>query len=463
MDLVKKTHKLISKEALVEEGDRVLLGLSGGIDSTTLLYVLREIQKDLSFELAAAHVNHLLRQEESMRDERFAEETAAQLGVPFFLKRADVKGYALSHGLSLQHAGRDIRYLFFEETAGQGGYTKIAVAHNLDDQVETFLLRLLKGTGIRGLSSIPLMRGRIIRPFLHTYRAEIASYASSKSIPFVSDSSNTKTVYERNYIRHNIIPSMEKLNPAFREKIISLLFDLTGVNRSFDEKKRSFLESNVKQKPGRIVIPIAELKTLDRETLFRVLSDVVTSLAPHFLPLREHIKLIEKIVNSAKPNLNLHLPSSLVVKKIYNDLSFDSRPQREAVTETFDLKKGRNTIVPLGISMTVASLKKPPLSYPDDPFTAHFDLDKTGSLAVRTFRAGDRFCPLGMKEPVKVKDFFISRKVPLDVRRHLPLLLSDDRIIWIAGQRIDDRYKIDEKTQAVLRVSVKFLSTMLDF
>ena len=455
MDLSRKTLKLIKKEGLISDGDRVLLGFSGGIDSATLLFVLMESRKELPFDLAVAHVNHLLRQDESERDELFVKNTAKRYGIPFYIEKADVRGYASSNGLSLQHAGRDIRYRFFNELANSEGYSKIAIAHNLDDQVETFLLRLLKGTGIHGLSSIPLIRSRIIRPFLYTYRSEIASFAETKAIQCVFDSSNEKTVYERNFIRHRIIPPMEELNPAFREKIVALLMDLTEINVYLDGKKRSFLEKHVNNTGGEIIVHIDDIKHLDRETNFRVLSGIMMSCVPGFIPLREHIRLIEKMINSGHPNLRLNLPSRLLVKKIYDNLIFSVKPLPETIMETFPLMSGRNIIARLNIDLTVSSPKKLPAAYPKDPFSAYFDRDKIGTLVIRTFRPGDRFQPLGMRGTVKLKDFFIARKIPLEERRHVPLLLSDDRIIWIAGHRIDDRYKINENTKRALKVRVK--------
>lgn len=458
MDLIGKILKLIKKERLIIPGDRVLLGLSGGIDSATLLHILMEAQKELYFDLAAAHINHLLRNEESDRDEQFARDTAMAHGLRFFLKRENAKKYALSKGISTQHAGRDIRYRFFDETADSEGYTKIAIAHNLDDQVETFLMRLIKGTGIRGLSSIPLARGKIIRPLLYTWRSEVSAYAAAQQVPFIQDSSNDKTVYERNFIRHRIVPLMAELNPAFGEKVISLLMDLTQINQSFDEQKNSFLDKHVRDDAGGKVVAIPALNTLDKETLFRVISDIVTSFNPLFVPLREHIRLIEGMISSEKPNLRLSLPSSLLVRKTYDRLTFGTKPLPVLTTpRAFALHEGRNTIVPLNAVITLTVPGMPPGSYPKTTLTAYFDLDKLGDISVRTFRNGDRFCPLGMKVPVKLKDFFISRKVPLEMRRHIPLVLSGTDIIWVTGHRIDERYKIDDNTRRVLKITLRQL------
>lgn len=453
-DLIVRTIKLIREQGIISAGDHVLVGCSGGIDSTALLFVLNELKERIGFYPGVAHINHLLRGSESERDQAFVENAAARYGLPFFLKRADVKGYAGLHGLSIQHAARDIRYQFLNEVADHERFTRIATAHNLDDQIETFLLRLVKGSGLRGLSSIPPARDRIIRPFLNVYRSEIISFARSHSIRFVEDSSNAKTVYERNYIRHRIMPLIDELNPAFREKIVSLLHDINGVNAIFDQKKKEFMRFVRHERPD-IVIPLETFTELDEEVRYRVMADVFAQLAPSFIPLREHVHLVEKMIRSHRPNLRVDLPSGLKAKKIYDSLVFTTRPLSRPIRETFDVREGMNHFPPLNIDIEIEILKSAPLTYPEDPCTAYFDSDKCGDLIVRTFRPGDRMHPLGMTNPVKVKDFFISRKIPLEDRGHIPLLLSGNEIIWIVGHRIDERYKLTGNTRTVLKATVK--------
>ncbi len=453
-DLILRTIKHIREQKIVTEGERVLVGCSGGIDSATLLFVLNEARNDVAFDLGVAHINHLLRSQESERDEAFVRDTAAGYGLPFFLKRADVRGYAALHGLSLQHAGRDIRYQFLDEIADNEGFTRIATAHNLDDQIETFILRLIKGSGIRGLSAIPPVRDRIIRPFLHIYRSEITSFAEHYSIAFVEDSSNVKTVYERNYIRHKIMPLLQELNPAFREKIGSLLGDIGGINAIFDQRKNLFMR-RVRCSEKEIIVSVKNFTKLDGEVRYRVMADIFARLTPSFVPLREHVRLIEKIISSTKPNLRVNLPSGLRVNKVYGSLVFTTRPLLEATLEICGLHTGMNHLPHLNIDVNVKRLKKAPLTFPKNPFIAFFDADKCDDLLVRTFRPGDRFQPLGMPQPVKVKDFFISRKVPPEDRQHIPLVLSGNDIVWIAGHRIDEKYKLGNATRNVLKITVK--------
>jgi tRNA(Ile)-lysidine synthase len=452
MELLRQIKHTIEQEDLIKGGDRVLLGISGGLDSSTLLFVLREMQKMIPFTLGLAHINHSLRGKESELDEQFVKDLARKFSLQAHIDKVDVKKYSLRNGLSIQHAGRELRYRFFDEIAAAHNYNKIAIAHNLDDQVETFLLRALKGTGIRGLSAIPIKRDRIIRPFLFTYRVQIAEYARLNAIPHVEDSSNEKTLYERNFLRKEIFPVMEKLNPAYKDKLFSLLKDV-GINRFFEKQSQAFLNKNKRIKQGEPFLSIDTLNQLDGETQFRVISDIATSLEPRFIPLREHIRQIQQLLSAKKPNLIATLPYGIKVKRIYNNLFFTKKLSTAPVEEIFSLFTGQNTLNPLRLKLKLSHCRKIPTHFPEKNSIAFFDADKLGALTVRTFMAGDRFIPLGMKNMIKLKDFFISQKIPKEERRSIPLLLSGSSIIWIVGWRIDERYKITDKTKRVLKVA----------
>ncbi len=451
--LVKKVIQIIRKEGLIGEGDNVLLGASGGVDSTVLLFVLLEIARQIPFKLYIAHINHALRGAESERDEDFVKDLARSFSLPLHTKKVDVKGFASASGLSLQHAGRELRYAFFNDIAKAYHCNKIAIAHTLDDQVETFLLRIIKGTGVRGLSSIPIRRGPIIRPFLTIRRSEIEEYARQKEVPFVTDSSNEKIIYERNFIRREVIPAMERLNPALKEKIFSLLQDMTEINRIFDERAKAFILQEKHDRGQEISFNITALMNMDEETRFRVLSDTLSSIEPRFIPLRQHILSIEKIMRAKKPNLSVILPHDLKVKKVYAALVFTQKPLRLPSTDQVPVTIGKNILGSFGILLNIRVQKRTSFTRLRDHNVAFLDREKVGNISVRTFRTGDRFVPLGMDKPVKLKDFFISRKIPKEERRLIPLLISGNDIIWVIGHRIDDRYKVTEKTREILRVT----------
>jgi len=455
MDVEERVRRVIRDEGLMEPGERVLVGASGGVDSSALLFLLHRIRKDMAIDLGAAHVNHGLRGEESERDEAFVRKLADDLSVPCHVMRADVRAYSRERGVSIQHAGRELRYQYFADLCGTHGYGKIAIAHNRDDQVETFLLRVLKGSGLNGLGSIPVRRDRIIRPFLTIGRSDIEAYVQRLSIPFVEDSSNQKDVYERNFLRMRVVPLLSRLNPKFREKILLLISDIAAVDRLFDGEAERFLEGERCLGGGACACGVEALKTLQPEVRFRAISRMLSGLEPRFIALREHVLLVEKSLFSAKPNNMVFLPHGIKAKRVYGNLTFTREEPLTPIAETFELRLGRNVISPLGITLDISLSDSRPDTFPSGRGTSYFDGDRASSLTLRTFREGDRFVPLGMDREVKVKDYFISRKIPRESRRSIPILLAGRDIIWVVGERMDDRYKLAEGTKRVLKVMIE--------
>ncbi len=452
--LVRRVSALIRQERLIDPQERVLVGASGGIDSSVLLFILLKIREMFPFSLGVAHLNHSLRGDESTRDEEFVRDLAAKFGLPFHVRRVDARSYAKSEGLSLQHAGRNLRYAYFRETAIEHGYQKIAIGHTRDDQVETFMMRIIKGTGLRGLSSIPIRRGQVIRPLLTCFRSEIETYLKEECIPYVEDSSNRKDVYQRNFVRNRIFPLLEQVNSNFRERVLFLLDDLTRLNALFEKEADRFLRDEVRTEEADIVTGVRNLKDLDPETRYRVLCGMLERIDPRLVPLREHIRLIDEALASTRPNLDLSLPGQVIVSKAYDRLAITKKPFRSAIQGQFPISIGSNLLEPFGIVLECAVIETVPTTLPDGAQSACFDFDKIGELHLRTFVDGDRFVPLGMRASVKLKDFFISKKIPLHDRRRIPLLISGEDIIWVTGQRIDERYKVTAATGRVLRVSM---------
>jgi tRNA(Ile)-lysidine synthase len=455
MALDETVRRVIRQEGLIDPGDTVLVGVSGGIDSSTLLFLLERLKKDMAFGLGVAHVNHQLRGEDALGDEAFVRALADGYGVPCHVLRADVPGYARKNGLSVQHAGRDIRYRYFDEVAAAHGYRKIAIAHNRDDQVETFLLRLVKGSGLSGLASIPIRRGPVIRPLLRVYRAEIAAFARRHSLAYREDSSNLSEKYERNFIRSRIVPLMEQLNPRFKEKVLFLLADIASVNTVFDDAAAAVLERRgaVRPEGEGFRVGVGELSDLRAEVRFRVVSRLLSRLSPRFIALREHAFLIESALFSQRPNNMVMLPGGIRVIREYGDLIFTREGGLAPPPDIFEVRQGTCAFPSLGVTLDVSFEDERPKTFPENPSIAYFDAGRISGLSLRTFREGDRFVPLGMERSIKVKDYFIAKKVPRGRRRKTPFLLSGGDIIWVVGMRISDLYKVTGATTRVLRVT----------
>ncbi|MCX7857605.1 MAG: tRNA lysidine(34) synthetase TilS [Deltaproteobacteria bacterium] len=452
MNLPEKVKKLVIREGLIKKNDKVLLAISGGIDSVTLFHILKEFHKEIPFELGLAHVNHGLRGDESDRDELFVKSISDTSGIPLFIKRVNVREYMRAKGTSLQHAARDLRYQSLFSIAETHNYNKIAVAHTLDDQIETFFLRILKGTGIHGISSIPIKRGPVIRPLLLTSREEIEIYCRDKKIDYVEDSSNRVTTYQRNYLRHFVIPHFYKINPKFQEKVINLLSDFTNINKMFNERANKFLNDYCVMDDNSCVFNVEDLRSIENEIRFRIFANIASKLIKNFIIQRNHIRLIERLIFSQKPSISVRLPSGIIVKRVYDKIVFEKANEGPVLQKTFELKEGINEIPELNLRVQIKKFIRTPefTPYTQNTRLAYVDGRKVTKLTLRTFRDGDRFVPLGLGSPIKLKDFFIKKKIPKDLRRRIPLIVSGNDIVWVLGMRIDDRFKVTDETDLIL-------------
>ena len=448
-------------KGLIAPGDKVLVGVSGGADSIALLHVLHWFSRIQNYSLVVVHINHMARGKDSDADADFVESVAEKLKLPFYLKKIDVAMERLQLKTSFQDAARIIRYQFFEETLKAVGGNKVALGHSSDDQVETILMNIVRGTGLKGLTGIPQVRGYIIRPFLEIHRKELEIYLEEKDISFRDDLSNSDKKYLRNRIRHELIPHLETYNPGVKK----CLQEMSGIAREEDsllsqmvkdifEQKSRFPEDNEKNIVWDIddfqSYPIALRQRLVREIFCRIAGDMQAITA-------HHVQLVINLFNSPKPGKALNIPRGVTVTCSYESVLFakvmDGICEKEpfvtpiAVPGTTELPEGHIRRV-----QTQIFADKRDLPSLDTGRQAFLDLGATGLvIKARFFRAGDRFCPLGMMGNKKLKSFFIDRKVPRSMRSQIPILTNaDDDIIWVYGQRISQHYRVTDKTEKVL-------------
>jgi len=460
--ILKKVQKTIEKYSMLSKGDRVLIGVSGGPDSMALLHILNKLQKEYNLELFVAHLNHGLRGSESDRDEKFVKEACKKMGINFFSKKISPRDLHAS-GVSLEESARKVRYEYFEELAKKLNCNRIALGHTSDDQAETVLMRFIRGSGLKGLGGIPPTRknGLIIRPLIETWRKEIEEFLSSEGIQFVVDSTNQSEDFLRNRYRHKLIPFIEKeFNPGIKKTLVR-----TGETLRKDEELLQELlrERNdyFKITGEGIVFNLNSLRLFSDARKLRIIRNAIEKFvgdlrgfsSVHFLDLL-------KIISSKKPNQQLCLPRGLIAIKGYDNLNILTNKNKKLKIK-FKVKLNINgsTYIPeLDLTINSRLIDRKNLKHlkmPDNIAILDYDLLKK-PLFFRNYEAGDRFIPFGSPGTKKLKDFFIDLKVPLYERYRIPLLVSRDIIAWVAGYRIDDRFKITDKTKRVLELKLVF-------
>lgn len=427
-----RIQHFIEEKHLFTIQDKVLVALSGGADSVALLRVLVE----LGYSCECAHCNFHLRGEESNRDETFVRELCQSLDIPLHVIHFDTKTYAKKKHLSIEMAARELRYEWFEKVRQEIHAEVIAVAHHRDDSVETFLLNLIRGTGINGLKGIPVRNGLIVRPLLHTSKTDILDYLSHLKQDYVTDSTNLQDEYMRNKIRLNLIPLMETMNPSIAETIDETAQKLTEVADIYHQNRKTAiqdalqktLEKNIEEAEGR--------NCMDIET---ILSDI----APFSLL---HEWLAPKGFNATQIN------------DIYFSLKQCQSGKRFASTE-WELLRDRKELV---LQRKNPDEKVPPIAQeiveigPEfillkDKNMAFLDADKVIlPLEIRRWQAGDKFCPLGMKGKKNVSDYLTDKKFTLFEKERQYVVCSEGKIVWLVGERIDNRFKITESTKRAL-------------
>jgi tRNA(Ile)-lysidine synthase len=429
--------RYIEEQELCRFGERVLLAVSGGVDSVVMAHLFSQG----GFECGVAHCNFQLRGVDSDADEEFVRSLAAGLELPVYVKRFEVEREVEEKGISVQMAARDLRYEWFEELAEQHSFDAIATAHNLNDSVETFFLNLARGTGIRGLTGIPAKNGRVIRPLLFATRKEIEHQARKSRLVYREDRSNIETKYQRNKIRHDVIPAMEQINPSFIATMAANIKRLEEAAAIFSHAVDRVREELFEPGSEGILIDIGRLKGM---------SPLQTWLYELFSPFRftrAQCEGIEQIMN-AEPGSRSISPTHQLYKDRDRLILVDSSP---ASFERFYLDSPENFSW-LPFSMDVKVMERSRLArIPSDRNTACLDYDEIQfPLTIRHWLHGDYFYPLGMDQIKKLSDFFVDEKIPVPEKERTWILATGRKIVWIMGHRIDNRFRITDRTSRVL-------------
>jgi tRNA(Ile)-lysidine synthase len=465
MNLEAKVSETIRKHAMLSHGDGVLAAVSGGPDSVALLHLLYRLKGELGLRLEVAHLEHGIRGEEAREDARFVAEMAGRLALRFHLKEVNLSRVKAEKGRgNLEAMAREERYGFFAELAQEHGLLKVAVAHTQDDQAETLLMRLLRGSGRRGLAGMPAVRCLIrektsgpwlIRPLIDATRKEILSYLAVRNLVYRSDRTNFDPGLLRNWVRLVLLPQLEeKAGPRLAEGLARVADILRDEEEILDRTSRERLQ-RVLSGERLLCAPLLEEEKAVQRRLIRLWIET------HLGDLRGisflHVEEVLRFITRDRPQAVFSLPKGWSLIKQYGSLRLEKKKtKRKTVGYTYVLPfQGELVISEVGMKIRATRGPVSTRARPQGDLEAIFDLAHLPeTLTVRNFRPGDRFQPLGMQGHKKVKDLFIERKVPLSLRRTLPLLLAGGEILWIPCCGRSEVAKVRVETREVLKVSL---------
>ncbi|HVM88519.1 MAG TPA: tRNA lysidine(34) synthetase TilS [Puia sp.] len=447
-DLIQRFREFISNENLFQEKDKLLLAVSGGLDSV----VLCELCYRAGYDFVIAHCNFQLRGEESDLDEDFVNKIARKYGKTFFLKKFDTADYATEKKISIQVAARELRYAWFLDIAG--GYRPglpipdfdlpapncIVTAHHFDDNIETVLMNFFKGTGITGLHGILPKKGKITRPLLFVKKEELKQFAVNNCLQWREDRSNESDKYTRNYFRHQIIPLIEKIYPGAINNLSSNIARFRDVEILYDDAVFRHKKKLLEQKGNEVHIPVNKLK---KEAALRtIIYEIINDYA--FSP--QQVDEVIHLLNSESGKYIQSASHRIIKNRDWLIISSNNLPEADNViidgTGRWKLAEGSLQLetVPaakhkLQTTNLVAQLDASQIKFP---------------LIFRKWKRGDYFYPLGMKKKKKIARFLIDNKLSQTEKEKLQVIEMNKKIIWVAGMRIDERFKITQQTKNVL-------------
>ncbi|MCD8049515.1 MAG: tRNA lysidine(34) synthetase TilS [Clostridia bacterium] len=439
--MIEKVKKTIKTHNMLSCGDRVIVALSGGADSVGLLYILSELREELGIEIYAANLNHKIRGAEGDSDSEFVKELCKRLNIRLFYRECDVKKMTKNEKIGEEECGRRERYRLFNDAAAQLGGARIATAHHLDDNAETFLLHLVRGSGAKGLGGIPYVRGNVIRPLLDVKKSEIEEYLEGKT-EWRTDATNFDVSYARNRIRHNILPEMREICDKAEENIVRA----AGILRTDEEFLREIVDNCGAFVDG--MIDAEKLKGLHESIRRRVIITALKEWGAEEIDF-EKISAVEDVAfgrSGRRRSLG-----GLVIENEYGKV----KPYIESEPKEFSriVKKGENvTIEALGYAIKVKTVDKSE-KMSDNNMTAVFDADLLGDFEIRTRKDGDFMRPKGMKGRKKLKELFIDIKLPRKLRESIVTVAKGGEILFVPGIRKSASFMPSTETERLAVIS----------
>lgn len=441
MDIIEKVVKRIEKTGLIKKNDRIVVGCSGGPDSIFLLEVLLRIREEYNLFLGLAHINHMFRGDEAERDENFVRSLGKKYNIPVFVRRKSMEELSREKKITLEEAGREIRYSFFDEVLDEINGNKVALAHNLDDQVETFLFRLIRGSSFEGLEGILDLREKFVRPINEIYKSEIMEYLDKNMIEYKIDSTNLKNDYTRNSIRLDLIPFLENnYNPKVKEKLFNFIKEIREINQILEIDYNKYIENNI--------IDINKLFTLDKEYLRKKVINYYLNIN-NVKVSRNKIENISNILETGGTK-KIKLDKYCTLVKEYDKIYLSvNKTEKNQVKELVLNIPGK---VAFGEYIVEATFGEENFKGGEQEFKTN--LKKNDKLLVRSRISGDVIFLKGMDTSKKVKDIFVNSKIPKDKREEIPIVVHQkedcDEIVWLCGVRKSKNYFSNSKEESVI-------------
>lgn len=456
-DIKERFLSYIEENSLINKGEGVVVGLSGGPDSVCLLHLLCSVRKALDLKIAAAHINHMIRGEAANGDEDYSRRLCEKMGVQFFALRKDVEGFAKSSGLSSETAGRRVRYDFFDEVLKKTGYSKVATAHNANDQAETVLLRIMRGTGLDGLAGIPVKRDdKYIRPILFMKREEVEGYCEENSLEPRIDGTNLEKIYSRNKVRLDILPYMkENFNKDVVEAINRMALLLQEDNKFIVEEVNRNYKKYCIEKIDKVIIQ-KEVFNERNAIIGRIIRMAIKKVngSQYDVELK-HIKEIQNIQRMST-NKIVDLPYGICAENVYGDIHIKlkasvKKDKYDEIVYEKSLIDGKKIEFGQYLFEFKVLSKNENIQFEKNNYIKYFNYDKiNGNIIIRQRKNGDKINPLGMNGSKKLKDIFIDMKIPKEERELIPIVQFDDDIAWVVSLKLSNKFKVTSDTKNIL-------------
>ncbi|MDD4296195.1 MAG: tRNA lysidine(34) synthetase TilS [Ruminiclostridium sp.] len=465
--LVKKVRLWAEKNKALQAGTMVVIGVSGGADSVCLLHVLKQLAETISFSITAVHVNHMLRGYEADEDESFVSKLCGAWEIPLRVFREDVNALSEKERISIEEAGRIVRYDCFQRVLQETSANHIAVAHHAQDQAETIFLNLLRGSGLDGLCGMEQIQGHIIRPFLTTNKDEIYEYIERNGLLYRTDSSNLENSYARNTIRNSVFPQIEKETGTSIVSSLLRASQLLRTDRDYLSQMAlsCFDKIKISEESETIILNRKEFLDLHQAMASRVLRIAWKKITGSTKGLEaKHVEIAFEIARRKNTGKSIDVPGGMIIKTDYNKLILSKKEKSAALPFSIDVHLpyvDESVLNKFRITAMIYSKEEYIKAFgdtskqPEKSLVQLFDYNKIKrGINIRSRLPGDVFFPFGSPGKKKLKDFFIDEKISKAKRAELPLLADGERIVWVIGIRTAEDYKISEDTEVIIYVKI---------